>query len=657
MKDEFIYIQNTLFPINNNNNVFIYPEELHKSLPQKCINCIKPSMKNVASFTISQLQQLTAEYPFQLFQPLNTNLIHQLLHVPTKTITLNNGKIIKNSILSDDNYYRELNHILNDFKYKEPYFFPQIKRASDEYPNCLIPKCNTRLLLEYEDKYKIKYLVSDKQLGIAIVGKSLLENVVKKEIKSIFIEVKYPYNPQHVKYISIQFIYKHQNILNDHGKIPNKSMTILINDVFNAKNGFFQWNPLYKAHKFQQNDPDSPKIHTPKIRPVISGIQSPIAPIAKFMALACTKLIHAFQDEYKFVNITQDSFHVITIFDRYVQDTFDPTDVISIYDYTSFYTELPYEWCQNNLTKGYHILMNKYYNSKDKKYKIYANMMMMLQEGYELTSKYSIIKINDKLYIQKQGVIMGASYAPSFANLQILIHYIRNEAYNEPQIKLMLRAMDDTLLITNNKCNASKLFAKYSPSVLNFTSEDMINNKIKFLDILFIKIDDKIEYCMQIKELKTEFYVPYKSNHPYHMKINIMNHMTQRAIILCSNFILFCHTINALRIRFEKSGYPISVINKYLDTNKYEQRNALIKALDEKRNDNMRKMLDDVKINYKPIYKNKTNKFMQLPYDKMIASSKLFQIRQKFQNTMFTFKLNESIQRMIRRKEANSKLL
>ena len=141
-----------------------------------------------------------------------------------------------------------------------------------------------------------------------------------------------------------------------------------------------------------------------------------------------------------------------------------------------------------------------------------------MMQNYNFTSKYCIIKIEDELYKQKEGVIMGTSYAPSLANLIILLHYIRNDMYKCKEIKLNIRAIDDTLFICDNN-KSKELFNKFSPKVLKFTMEEMMNNKIKFLDILLIKIKNRIEFVMQMKPLKTEFFIPYTSNHPLYTKI------------------------------------------------------------------------------------------------------------------------------------------
>ena len=283
----------------------------------------------------------------------------------------------------------------------------------------------------------------------------------------------------------------------------------------------------------------------------------------------------------------------------------------------------------------------------------------MIKEGYKLSSKYCIIKINDKYYIQKQGVIMGASFAPNLANLTILIHLIEKKIYNFKAIKLNLRMVDDTLLIIDSKYDTDihKIFKEFYPKSLEFTYENMENNAIKFLDIKLIKINNTLQYIMQIKALKLEFFVPYKSNHPNHIKINIIQNMVKRAVILCSNYNLFIHTYIALRIRFLKSGYPNSYLLKYMNINEYHNRKQLLSKLNERRSNKYNFNLKQIKIKYKPLWIPDNEKgYIPILYDKILANSQ-YALKQYlhliYPYKKIVYKLNNSIQKMIRTKDAN----
>ena len=220
-------------------------------------------------------------------------------------------------------------------------------------------------------------------------------------------------------------------------------------------------------------------------------------------------------------------------------------------------------------------------------------------------------------------------------------------------------------MICNILCleKMKELFRKFHPKILKFTVESMTENKLKFLDILFIKINDKLEHIMQIKPLKTEFFVPFRSYHSMHIKINIIENMAYRASILCSNYILFYHTINALRIRFEKSGYPLIFINKYLNDNIYKYGTKKLNDIKHKRENKIKILTNKNKIEYESIYKkinknkNINKKYITLPYDNSIIKQTTRKLKKMFPEKVIVYKLNESVQKTIRRKDANNKLL
>ena len=284
----------------------------------------------------------------------------------------------------------------------------------------------------------------------------------------------------------------------------------------------------------------------------------------------------------------------------------------------------------------------------------------MIKEGYSIASKYCIIKIENKYYVQKQGVIMGASFAPNFANLSILTHIIQNKIYLNKAIKLNLRMVDDTFLIISSQSNMdiTASFQRYYPHHLQFTSENVTNNSILFLNIKFIKLFDSLNYIMHIKKQKLEFFTPFRSNHPMHMKINIVKNMVKRAVVLCSNKTLFIHTIVALKIRFQKSGYPDSFLLKYMNINEYDNRNILIKNLNNNRYNKCKNIIQQSKIKYKPKWvPNSEKRYISILHDNNIAyTSSYHQLKQYLQykhpNKRILPKLNSSIQKIIRCKDA-----
>ena len=126
---------------------------------------------------------------------------------------------------------------------------------------------------------------------------------------------------------------------------------------------------------------------------------------------------------------------------------------------------------------------------------------------------------------------------------------------------------------------------------------------------------------MKIKELKLEFFVPFKSNHPNHIKINIVQNMVKRAVVLCSNKNLFFHTYIALRIRFQKSGYPNSFLLKFMDINLYNDRKVILSKINNNSSRKINAILQFTKIKYKPTWIPNTKEDIFILYDKILTTS------------------------------------
>ena len=207
----------------------------------------------------------------------NTNLYSYYLpnlHIPTITkllkqplLTLDTNKTtLKNHFTSNNTVEEVTNYLLFDYKYAQPlnlnnhnqsHFEPQIT-------NQTVPQCTIDILRHYEDIYNIKYVIIDKSLGIGIIDKPLFTKLCKDEINKIWIIINYPHNPAIIRDKATEFAHKHQHTLHSKYKSPNQSFFDSLDDIHHTTNGYFLWNPIYKAHKTDSNG-----IHVPKIRPVI----------------------------------------------------------------------------------------------------------------------------------------------------------------------------------------------------------------------------------------------------------------------------------------------------------------------------------------------------------------------------------------------------
>ena len=161
---------------------------------------------------------------------------------------------------------------------------------------------------------------------------------------------------------------------------------------------------------------------------------------------------------------------------------------------------------------------------------------------------------------------------------------------------------------------------------------------------------------MKIKALKLIFFVPFNSNHLMHMKINIVQNMTKRAVISCSNKLSFKHAFIALKIRFIKSNYPETFLIKHMDINIYKHRAKFISNLNNKRRFKFNQIIQQKYIIYKPIWIPEDEKgCIRILYDNIIMNTKqcIKYLKRKYPRKRIVYKLNNSIQNIIRCKDSN----
>ena len=173
--------------------------------------------------------------------------------------------------------------MLNDYKYGDPIFtHHHPKDMNKDLAQILFlenTNCTIKILDIFENEFKIKYVINDKSLGPGIVDEKVYNQIASDQTNKILTQIDYKHNPAIIRDIAIELVYKYKHILHDKNHIPNQSLIDILNDLHQAKNGYFKWNPLYKAHKMDGNDN-----HTHKLRPVLSSNDSPLKPILKLIA-------------------------------------------------------------------------------------------------------------------------------------------------------------------------------------------------------------------------------------------------------------------------------------------------------------------------------------------------------------------------------------
>ena len=178
-----------LFPINNDEKVFIYPPSLKQKLPKKVIDIIKPSQKHIPPYHISTLMNAVLtdsitndQYHYLPFIHLQT--IKQLLQQPLSDLHTKNGTL-KNHFTSNNTVKSSTDFTLNQYKYGQPIknIHNQSSDQTKSIYNQTTERCTIEMLRSHEDQYDIKYVIIDKISWYWIIEKPLFKSLIKETTK------------------------------------------------------------------------------------------------------------------------------------------------------------------------------------------------------------------------------------------------------------------------------------------------------------------------------------------------------------------------------------------------------------------------------------------------------------------------------------------
>ena len=169
---------------------------------------------------------------------------------------------------------------------------------------------------------------------------------------------------------------------------------------------------------------------------------------------------------------------------------------------------------------------------------------------------------NDKVYEQKDGVIMGASLGPVLANIIMTEceNVVVSKLIKKGTIKFYIRYADDTLLLVKRKdiqkvVNEFDKFDKH----LKVTVDSFENEILHFLD-LEIRPNGLTIYR---KDTHTGQYVNINSYTPWKWRIAWIRSLTNRATKICSKENL-ANELSAIKKFASWNGYPKHIVNNII---------------------------------------------------------------------------------------------
>ena len=176
---------------------------------------------------------------------------------------------------------------------------------------------------------------------------------------------------------------------------------------------------------------------------------------------------------------------------------------------------------------------------------------------------------NNDISINIDGVAMGSPLGPVMANIfMVELKSVLVPKLNDHVKNYWIRFVDDTFVYVKRG------LIEYALSVLNlfhdnikFTYEQENNNRLPFLDVLFIRDDEKINTTVFRKDTYNDLYLYWDSFSPISWKRGTLKLLISRTYMICSNQSLLEKELKHLKNTFhKKNGYPLCMINQVMET-------------------------------------------------------------------------------------------
>ena len=161
------------------------------------------------------------------------------------------------------------------------------------------------------------------------------------------------------------------------------------------------------------------------------------------------------------------------------------------------------------------------------------------------------------MYLQTEGVAMGSPLGPTFANFYVgnLEQEIIPQCINKPI--LYCRYIDDIFLLVTNQNHIIELKQSFeSKSVLKFTIENSINNKLPFLDVYIENLNNSLKTTVYRKATNTGTCLNFYSQCCDRYKQSVITSYLNRAYKITTNWQDFHIEINHIKHMLVNNIYP-----------------------------------------------------------------------------------------------------
>ncbi|KGQ02275.1 hypothetical protein BBAD15_g12516 [Beauveria bassiana D1-5] len=411
-------------------------------------------------------------------------------------------------------------------------------------------KSNPDLQSIHEFLRQRQFLVklTDKNLGLAVVSKSWYLDLCAKMLADtkVYRQISATSIGKVKNYVTDQI----SNLVDEYD-LPTSVVTYLEGSV--EDDSVPRFHAIPKVHK---------KVWT--LRPIIpshSWITRRCSEVADFLLRQCIKEVLPW--------CVESTRHVVQLLQK---ETIIRSDDIWLVtgDVEAFYTNVPIDDTINGISN---LIGSKKYDG------ISTDILRTLLES---VMKCNMFEFQGKYYHQKQGVAMGTSCAPAFANLSLGILEIATSMINfdKKGLRFYVRYIDDIFLIfKGTKTHLETWLKDFTAQLLpykvswNFSS---CRETLPFLDLeFFFRFGHGpvgLQHQVFRKRMNKHQYIPWSSAHPETVKKSFVKAELTRFMVNSSLKELFEERVDEFLEALRRRGYPEQTLQKWRKQVSYNDR-------------------------------------------------------------------------------------
>ncbi|XP_037506744.2 uncharacterized protein LOC119382905 [Rhipicephalus sanguineus] len=289
-----------------------------------------------------------------------------------------------------------------------------------------------------------------------------------------------------------------------------------------------------------------PKIHKEGVpmRPIVDFTRSPLHKLSNYLHRIISPLVGKTETHVR------NSYDFI----EKVRNTVLHDDEIMVsFDVKSLYTSVPIDFavkvCTDALESD---------PSLPERTPLEAPDLSRLLE-FCLSNTY--LTFQKKFFKQVHGTAMGASISVTAANLAMESLESRALSSFNPRPRVFLRYVDDCFsVVKKSALSAFLLHLNSMDPAIQFTTEEEVNGRLPFLDVLVKRDGSSLSFSVFRKETHTGKYLSFSSVHPMCQKKSVVASLVRRAEKLSSTPENQAAELATIRRDLSSSGYPSSFI-------------------------------------------------------------------------------------------------